>query len=131
MKRVLDTDTTIAAIRNHPTVVRARLNEIGPHNVFISTITVAELWYGAENSRNPAQERVALESFLVPYELLTFDRSSAERYGVIRHQLRRAPIGDRYLLIAAIAVANGARVVTHNTREFERVPGLEVEDWTK
>lgn len=62
--------------------------------------------------------------------MLSFDRAAAEEHARLRYLLRHAPIGERDLLVAAIASANGLRVVTSNLAEFTRVPGLEVEDWS-
>jgi tRNA(fMet)-specific endonuclease VapC len=130
MRCLLDTNTIVFAIRKRPSRVRARLLEQSPDDVFVSAITFGELSYGVEISREPERERTRVGMFLQPYQLLPFDRSAAERYGLLRHELRRSPIGERDLLIAATAIANGACVVTNNTREFGRVPGLEVQDWT-
>lgn len=68
---------------------------------------------------------------LEPYEVVPFDRPAAEIHGRIRHAVRKHPIGERDLLIAAIALANDLVVVTHNVKEYSRVNGLEVEDWTR
>jgi tRNA(fMet)-specific endonuclease VapC len=130
MRCLLDTNTVIFALRNRPSPVRIRLLETSPDEVIVSTITLGELWYGAEKSSEPERRRTQLVAFLEPYQVLSFDRSAAERYGVLRHDLRHSPIGERDLLIAATAIVNEACVVTHNTREFSRVPGLEVQDWT-
>jgi tRNA(fMet)-specific endonuclease VapC len=130
MIRVLDTNVVIAAIRGWPAGVRARVNAADPDDVAVTSITVAELWYGAVRHSEPERRRAVFEAFLEPYDVLSFDRQAAERHGDLRHLLRHEPIGERDLLIAAIAVANDMSIVTANRREFERVPGLVVEDWS-
>ncbi len=128
---LLDTNTVVYAIRARPAAVRARLGRVSPDDVRVSAITVAELWYGAQRSTEPARRRAVFEAFLDPYEILSFDRAAGEEHGRLRHRLRHEPIGERDLLIAAIAVANGLAVVSRNVREFGRVPGLSVEDWSR
>jgi tRNA(fMet)-specific endonuclease VapC len=66
---------------------------------------------------------------LAPFRVLAFAGDAAEHHARVRYRLRHKPIGDRDLLIAAIAIANDLTLVTHNTREFSRVPDLRVEDW--
>lgn len=127
---LLDTNIVIHAIRFRPPSVRQRLGEVSPDDVRISSITIAELWYGAEKYNAPARRRTVLEAFLEPYAILSFDRAAGELHGHLRHAMRHHPIGERDLLIAAIALANDLTVVTNNTREFARVPELRVEDWS-
>lgn len=129
MTVLLDTDVVVDALRGRPPDVRRRLRGMSPGEVSLSTITVAELWYGAEKSANPQGTRELFEQFIEPFEILAFDRPAAEHHGRLRHALRQNPIGDRDLLIAAIAFANGLTIATRNTREFGRVEGLTVEDW--
>lgn len=127
---LIDTNVVIHAIRNDPPSVRARLSEIGPSAVRVSSISIAELWYGALRTPQPKRRRALYEAFLSPIETLAFDRAAAVQHAELRHALRHAPIGERDLLIASIAVSAGLIVVTSNRREFERIPGLVVEDWT-
>jgi tRNA(fMet)-specific endonuclease VapC len=96
----------------------------------VAMITVAELWFGALKSRDPARGRALTDAFLQPFVCLSFDDSAAERYGPARlhFESRGTPIGERDLLIAATALANGLTVVTSNVRELGSVPGLGVED---
>jgi len=126
---LLDTNVLIHAQRGRPEPVRRRLRAVSPESVVISTVTVAELWYGIARSGDPDRKRELWSRFLVPFDVLAFDRSAAEFHGGLRFALRHDPIGERDLLIAAIALANDLTVVTGNTREFRRVPGLRVEDW--
>ena len=96
-----------------------------------SVVTMAELWQGAAKHADPTAKRRLWNDFLLPYDVYAFDRASAEQHGELRYRLRHAPIGERDLLIAAVAMANNLTLVTANTREFERVPGLRVEDWSR
>jgi tRNA(fMet)-specific endonuclease VapC len=127
---LLDTNICIYAIKRAPEVLR-RLQERLPDDFGVSAITIAELWFGAAKSSRPQTTRKAVDAFLKPFEVLPFAGDAAEEYAGIRLQLERAgqPIGERDLLIAAIAKARRLTVVTHNVREFSRVSGLKVEDW--
>jgi tRNA(fMet)-specific endonuclease VapC len=129
VKYLLDTNAVIHAIRGRPSSVRTRLNAEGPARVAVSAITVAELAYGAVKSDRPGRHEL-FEAFLEPYEVLAFDSEAGHLHGALRHQLRHQPIGERDLFIAAIGLARGMTVVTANRREFDRVPGLGVEDWS-
>ncbi|MBI4586937.1 MAG: type II toxin-antitoxin system VapC family toxin [Planctomycetes bacterium] len=131
MEWLLDTNMLIFAARDRPKAVRRRLQDISPDDVAVSSITIAELWYGAEKSDDPPRKREAWRKFLEPYLVLPFERAAAEEHARLRYLLRQSPIGERDLLVAAIASANGLRVVTNNLAEFTRVPGLTVEDWSK
>lgn len=126
---LLDTNVLIEAQRGYPESVGRRLSETAPEDVAVSAITVAELWYGCNRSPHPDRKRALWSRFLGPFDVLPFDRAAAECHGDLRYQLRHHPIGERDLLIAAIAISNGIGIVTANRREFERVPGLAVEGW--
>jgi tRNA(fMet)-specific endonuclease VapC len=127
---LLDTNTCVYAIKRDPRVLRS-LQEHSPDDFGISAITVAELWFGAAKSSRPRETRSSVDVFLKPFEILPFAGEAAEEYAEIRLQLERAGrlIGERDLLIAATAKSRRLTVVTHNVREFGRVPGLDVEDW--
>jgi tRNA(fMet)-specific endonuclease VapC len=127
---LLDTNTCIYAIKRGPVVLR-RLQEHSPDDLGVSAITVAELWFGAAKSSRPQKTRASVDAFLKPFEILPFASEAADEYAQIRAQLEKAglPIGERDLLIAAIARSRRLTVVTHNVREFSRVNGLKVEDW--
>ena len=132
LRRLLDTNVCIHIIRRRPQAVLRRFEGYGIGEVGVSSITVAELRYGAEKSLRPEQNLEALGRFLLPLEVLAFGGGAAASYGRIRAVLERAgtPIGPLDTLIAAHAVSVSVTLVTNNTREFGRVPGLEVEDWT-
>jgi len=126
---LLDTNVLIHAVRGRPPGVRARLQRQSPDDVAVSSITIAELWYGAEKSVNPARKREVWRAVIEPFQVVAFDRDAAEHHARIRYLLRRRPIGERDLFIASIALAYDLTLVTHNAEEFARVPRLRVEDW--
>ncbi|HEX7508247.1 MAG TPA: type II toxin-antitoxin system VapC family toxin [Polyangia bacterium] len=97
----------------------------------ITAITLAEMWFGAAKSNQPRRTRSDQDAFLAPFRVLDFDTAAADCYASIRADLtaKGRPIGDRDLMIAAIARANRLVVVTSNVGEFARVPKLKVEDW--
>ena len=127
---LLDTNVLIHAVRGRPPRVRERLQQQSPDDVAVSSVTVAELWYGAEKSADPERKREAWATVLAPFQVVGFDRGAAEHHARIRYLLRRRPIGERDLLIASIALASDLTLVTHNAAEFSRVPKLRLEDWT-
>ena len=97
----------------------------------MSAITLAELEYGVANSRQPEQNAAALLQFLVVFDIMPFDENAAAEYGKIRADLKRRDllIGPNDMLIAAHAKSLGHTLVTSNRQEFERIPGLPLEDW--
>ena len=131
MRVLLDTTICIYMIKNRPPEVRKHFEQFVPGDIAISSITVAELHYGVEKSTSREKNALALEAFLLPLELALFDAESALVYGKIRAALERqgAPIGGMDMLIAAQAIAQGFTLVTHNLKEFNRVPGLKCETW--
>ena len=132
MTYMLDTNMCIYFIRRRsPQVLehfqRHTIGEIG-----ISTVTLAELHYGAAKSQFSERNRQALEAFTLPLEIAPFDAAAAAAYGPVRAALERqgTPIGAMDMLIAAHALSLRLTLVTNNTREFARVQGLSVENWT-
>jgi tRNA(fMet)-specific endonuclease VapC len=99
--------------------------------VALSSVTKAELYYGAYQSARREANLKVLHQFFQEFATLPFDEKCEEVYGTVRAQLASTgtPIGPNDLLIAATALANDRTLVTHNTREFGRVKGLRVEDW--
>jgi tRNA(fMet)-specific endonuclease VapC len=130
---MLDTNICIYAMKNRPANVLGRLKKEMESGVCISSITLAELEYGMQHSSDPAKNEQALLRFLLPMTVLPFDTDAASRYGEIRAYLQSkgTPIGPLDMLIAAHAVAENMILVTNNVREFERVPGLQVENWVE
>jgi tRNA(fMet)-specific endonuclease VapC len=132
MRYLLDTNICIYAIKNRPASVLATLRAHAPAGLGISSISVAELFFGAEKSGS-ARNRDALRHFLEPLEIADFDQAAAQAYGTLRHTLEHAgtPIGPLDTQIAAHALALDVTLVSNNTREFARVPGLKLENWTE
>ncbi len=131
MKYLLDTDICIALIRQKSESLIQRLTKLVPGDVGISSITLAELFFGASKSSYPEQNNSALEQFILSLELVAFDQQAALAYGNIRAELERNGnvIGSMDMLIAAQAISLGVILVTNNTREFNRVSGLLLENW--
>lgn len=130
MRFMLDTNLCIYAIKHRPPEVIAALRAHESAGLGLSSITVAELFFGVAKSGS-ARNFLALEQFLAPLELADFDRSAAAAYGPLRAALEAAgsPIGPLDTQIAAHALALGVTLVTNNTREFARVAGLRLANW--
>ena len=98
-----------------------------------SSITLAELYYGIMKSSNPKKNQEALDKFLIPLEILYFDYPATIEYGKIRADLEKkgTPIGALDTLIASHAKSLNLTLVTNNEKEFERIPDLKIENWTK
>jgi tRNA(fMet)-specific endonuclease VapC len=130
---MLDTSTCVDISRGRLPGVVQRLKRHAAGSIGISTITLAELEYGVSQSKHRERDSVVLAHFLVPLKTLPFDQPAAIVYGQVRAALEAAgtPIGPLDTLIAAHALSIGATVVTSNDREFRRVPGLKVENWTR
>lgn len=133
MKYMLDTNICIYAIKHKTETVIKNFLSHEPEEMCISAITYAELMYGVEKSMAIEKNGIALSLFLSPLTILEFQASAAEEYGKVRAELetKGMPIGPMDLLIAGHARSEGLILVTNNTREFCRVEGLVVEDWTK
>lgn len=133
MKYMLDTNICIYAIKHKPDIVIKKFLSHDPEEICISAITYAELMHGVEKSMAVEKNRVAMSLFLSPITILQFDERAAEEYGRIKAELEKKgiPIGPMDTLIAGHARSSGLILVTNNTREFSRVTGLAVEDWTQ
>jgi tRNA(fMet)-specific endonuclease VapC len=131
MRVLLDTNICIYMIKNKPPEVRKHFEQFVPGDIAISSITVAELQYGVQKSMAKEKNALALESFLLPLEIVPFDTESALAYGKIRAELERwgKLIGSMDMLIAAQAIAQDFTLITHNLKEFDRIPGLRCETW--
>ena len=132
MKFLLDTDTCIYALKGNATVLD-RLLSRSRADVAVSVITEAELRTGAAKSSSPVKTSHLLENFLRPLAVVEFTSADATTYAQIRAKLERAgtPIGPLDTLIAAQAISRKLVLVTNNEREFGRVPGLRLENWSR
>ena len=131
IRYMLDTDACIALIKNRPVSIRSRLSLLAPEEVGISSIVAAELWFGVAISQKKKKNESALKDFLEVVTLLDWPCEASPLYGKIRAQLQKlgTPIGAMDLLIASHALFIDTVLVTNNTREFERVPDLKIENW--
>lgn len=130
LKYMLDTNICIFTIKNRPEQVREVFKRHSGQ-LSISTVTLMELIYGAEKSAKPERNLVDVEGFAARLDVLPYDTQAAAHSGQLRAELARIgkPIGPYDQMIAGHARAQGLILVTNNLREFERVPGLRVEDW--
>ena len=128
---MLDTNILIRAIRHPDDQVCRKLLPLIGGELCISSVTYAELVYGAKHSSNYERNMQAVQNMLSGIYILPFDTVAAWEAGDIMAYLAETgkPIGDRDVLIAAHARALSVKLITHNTGEFNRVPKLEVEDW--
>ena len=131
MKYSLDTNTCIRYINGRSEVIRYKLPTIPARDIVVCSVVRGELAYGAVRSQTPDASAAKQQKFLKPYATLPYDDNAAREYGRIRAHLESAgtPIGPYDMQIAAIAVVHNLIVVTHNTREFSRIPWLKIEDW--
>jgi len=128
---MLDTDICIYIMKHHPPQVKEQLSRCSVDSVGISSIVLAELWHGIHKSQQTKNNIRALNDFLRFCRTVPWPAKAADTYGKIRTELEQAGniIGGNDLLIAAHAKVIGATLVTNNIREFERVAGLQVENW--
>jgi len=127
----LDTDIVVAYLRGNRLVaerIKAHLPDLA-----ISTLVLAETLYGARISARARENIAQVEQFLQLVDIAVFDAASAEAYSLLQLALRKKglPTGEIDALIAATALANDATLVTHNTKHYENVDGLRLEDWLK
>lgn len=130
LQYMLDTNICIYVIKNYPPELRERFNNFA-EQLCMSSITLAELYYGAEKSARRLDNLRAIEQFCARLEVLAFSAKAAAHFGQIRGDIERVgtPVGPLDMLIGAHARAEGLIVVTNNTREFPRLPGVRVENW--
>ena len=130
LRYLLDTNIVIYVIKRRPPQARVLFNQHAGH-MAISVVTLAELLHGVEKSSDPAANLAVVEDLCSRLDVLPYMPKAAQHYGSIRAALERlgTPIGVNDLHIAAHARSEGLTLVTHDTREFARVPALQVEDW--
>lgn len=128
---LLDTNLCIRILTGRSPTAKATLDSLSPSDVLVCSVVKAELFWGAMKSNHPTRALAEQKRFLSLFSSLPFDDRAAEEFGRIRADLalKGTPIGPYDLMIAAIAVAHGVTLVTHNTAEFSRVVGLNIEDW--
>ncbi|MBP7866763.1 MAG: type II toxin-antitoxin system VapC family toxin [Acidobacteria bacterium] len=129
---LLDTDTVVFLLRgNEPVRRNLELHRLAP--IRISAVTLMELYYGAFKSGRPEANVARVHAVERAAEILPIEREAAEVFGMLKASLEKAgtPLDDFDLAIAACALTNKLVLVTHNTRHFQRVTGLVLEDWTQ
>jgi tRNA(fMet)-specific endonuclease VapC len=130
LKYMLDTNICIFTVKNRPTHMREVFNR---HHgqMCISAVSLMELIYGAEKSASPERNLAVVEGFAARLDVLPYDEIAACHTGQLRAELAKSgtPIGPYDQMIAGHARSRGLIIVTNNRREFDRVPGLRVEDW--
>ena len=133
MPWMLDTNICIYLIKQKPASVLEKFNDMVPGQVVLSVITLAELEYGARKSAAVEKNLAALHQFLIPFDVLPFDYNATIEYGIVRAELeaKGIPIGPLDTFIAAHAKSVNHILVTNNEKEFNRVTGLQTENWTR
>ena len=128
---LLDTNILIYTLKNRPQQVRARFEQ-HEGSIAVSTVSLGELVFGAERSEKPQENLRVIESLIARLDVLPFDETAAFHFGQIRAELfnQGQPIGPFDTMIAAHARSSGLVLVSNNTREFSRVSGLRLENWT-
>jgi tRNA(fMet)-specific endonuclease VapC len=127
---MLDTNICIYVMKNYPQDLREKFNSLA-ERLCISSITLGELYYGAEKSARRADNLIAVEHFVARLDVLPFDAKAAAHYGQVRAELERAgtPCGPHDMQIGGHARSQGLIIVTNNMREFSRMKGIRVENW--
>ena len=132
MTYCLDTNTCIYFLKGTYPLLQSKMLSLNPNDIKIPAIVKAELLHGAEKSQKREENAEKVLMFLLPFEIIPFDSAASVLYAEIRAKLERKGevIGPYDLLIAATALAANNILVTNNTKEFRRVEGLQVENWT-
>jgi len=133
MAYLLDTNICIYIRRERSLKLKSKFYSVASSDLLLSSITVAELEFGVAKSNQPEKNSEALKNFLSEFKIIDFDSNAARHYGLIRASLEKqgTPIGANDMLIAAIAKSQDLTLVTNNEKEFSRVEGLKIENWTK
>jgi tRNA(fMet)-specific endonuclease VapC len=128
---LLDTSPCIEILRDRHSQAREKLEQNDPSDVYLCSIVIAELFYGARKSEHVGKNLALVKEFCAPFVSLPFDDRCADQYGMIRADLEKIGmrIGANDLFIAAIAKTHDLILVTNNTDEFSRIAGLQLEDW--
>ena len=131
MPVLLDTDVAIELLRANPKCLECLAKTQG--HVLVSTITASELYFGAFNSTYPDENAGRVTEFLGDFRSVSMTNDTAMRFGQLKAELRRKSIqiGPFDLLIASLALENGCSLATGNTRHFQHIPGLQLEDWIR
>ena len=131
MNHLLDTNTCIYFLNRTSERIISQFTRLSPSVIKLPSVTVAELFYGAEKSNVKKKNLAIVENFISTFEIIPFDEKCCKTYARIRASLEKvgAPIGPMDLLMASISLANNFTLITNNVREFRRVKGLKLENW--
>lgn len=129
MRYILDANAVIALLKDSDAKISRRVRKVPPADVVVSSIVAHELFFGAYKSKRVKHNLDIFDALL--FQVVEFDKEDAREAGEIRAFLSNAgtPIGPYDVLLAGQAKARGLTVITHNVKEFGRVPGLKVENW--
>ena len=129
---LLDTNICIHFLNRTSQKIISRFKECSPSEIKLPSITVAELFYGAQKSKAKSRNWAIVENFISAFEIIAFNEVSCRIYARIRASLEKsgAPIGPMDLLIASISLTHNFTLVTNNVKEFRRIKGLKLENWT-
>lgn len=133
MIRFLDTNICIYFLKGTYPQIRTRLMQHGPEDIKIPVIVKAELLYGAAKSDKRKENEKNIAGFLEPFEIVPFDDSATACYADIRSkaEIKGSPVGPNDLIIAATVLSQNGVLVTNNTKEFQRIQELMVENWVE
>ena len=133
MTYYLDSNVLIYFLRGKSESIQKALQNQSPQNIKLPSVVKAELLFGAHKSQNPRKALEIVEDTISPYEVIPFDNAASGVYGRIRAELEAEGkiIGANDLIIAATVLSRGGTLVTNNTKEFERIKGLQLENWSK
>ncbi len=131
MKYLVDTNICIYIMKEKPVSVINRFKSLDISDIAVSEITVSELFYGVEKSQRKAENHQRLNEFLMPFTVLPYRSPASKAYAKIRADLERKGqvIGALDMLIASHAIAEDLTLVTNNTKEFQRINELKLENW--
>ncbi|MBI3822512.1 MAG: type II toxin-antitoxin system VapC family toxin [Planctomycetes bacterium] len=131
MTYLLDTNVCVTYLRGKDVALMQKIQSHKVGDIALCSVVLGELWFGAAKSNQPQTHQAEIMAFVQPYSSLPFDDAAAIEFGNLYAHLKALgqPIGPFDLMIAATALANKLVLVTHNTKEFSRVPGLTLEDW--
>ena len=126
---LIDTDVCVDLLKGNKRILQRRDQYDGP--IGICFMTIAELYYGAEKSSEPLKNFETIERLLLTLEIVHSDLSLLRRFGTIKASLQKlgTPLADADVLIASAAIERAEKLITGNTKHFERIAGLTLEDW--
>lgn len=129
---LLDTNILIYAKNNRSKTVLTNIESKDPSELFVSIFSVAEMVFGCKKSLDPQRNYRALLEFLLPFNILEFEQQDCNKYGEVRHYLEKigTPIGTIDTFIGSLSISRGLILVTNNVKEFERIPEIQIENWT-